>query len=57
MSGEPQLWNAAESIRHLNVDPDSLELKPNVADRLVIVPDGPLSIVVSGAVKSTVNAG
>jgi len=43
-----------ESSLHSNVDPDSLEENVNVAEVDAVVPEGPESIVVSGAVASIV---
>ena len=42
---------------HWNVEPASLELKANEALLVVIVPEGPPSSVVSGAVVSAGGAG
>ncbi len=41
---------------HSNVEPGLVEVKPKDGDALLVVPVGPLVIVVSGAVVSTVNA-
>ncbi len=50
--GDAQAAQAPPSRRHWNLEPASLELKPKLADPLATVPDGPESIVVSGAVVS-----
>jgi len=52
--GLVQAVYAAPSIRHSNVAPASGEEKPKEALFTAIVPDGPESMVVSGAVLSTV---
>ena len=49
--GDVQAPNTAPSIRHSNVPPSPDE-NVNVGVASVIVPDGPESIVVSGAVVS-----
>ena len=51
-----QLVNVAPSTEHSNVEPASLELNSNVTESSLIVEPsaGPESIVVSGAVPSTV---
>ena len=45
--------NAAESTRHWNVDPGSLESNPNVGVGSLVRPVGPESKVVSGRCVST----
>ena len=50
--GEPQPAKPPASSLHSKVDPDSLELNSKAAAFSVIVPLGPESIVVSGAVMS-----
>ena len=50
--GEVQEPKLPPSKRHSNVDPDSLEEKVKDALVLVVVPDGPSMIVVSGGVVS-----
>jgi hypothetical protein len=50
--GDVQAVNAAPSRRHSNVEPDSVEVKPNEASVDVTVPLGPLVIAVSGGVVS-----
>ncbi len=52
--GDVHAANAALSRRHSNVAPGSL-VKANDAEFVVMVPVGPLVIVVSGAAVSTVN--
>ena len=52
--GDVLVANAAPSRRHSNVAPGSL-VKANDAELEVMVPVGPLVIVVSGAAVSTVN--
>ena len=47
-----QVVQLPESIWHWNVEPDSEEVNANDALLVVIVPDGPEPIVVSGAVVS-----
>ena len=53
--GDVHVASGAVSIRHAKLDPVSVEEKLNVGVLRLVVPDGPLSIVVSGAVVSTVN--
>src|SRR5581483_5307400 len=53
--GEPQAANDPESTRHSKLDPDSEEENAKVGVASLVVPAGPESIVVSGAVVSTVN--
>jgi hypothetical protein len=50
--GEVQEPQVPESSEHWKVDPLSLELKPKLAAVEVVVPDGPETIDVSGAVVS-----
>jgi hypothetical protein len=50
--GELQELKLPPSRRHSNVDPASLEEKVKDALVLVVVPDGPSTIVVSGGVVS-----
>ena len=52
--GEEQLAKLPESSLHSKVEGDSLDENVNVAELEVVVPDGPESIVVSGAVASIV---
>jgi hypothetical protein len=52
--GEPQFSISSPSIIQMNEATPSLAEKVNVAELLATVPDGPESIVVSGAVLSTV---
>ena len=47
---------AAASRRHWNVEPSSVAVKLKVGVLSLVVLDGPLVIVVSGGVVSTVNA-
>ena len=51
---ETQAVNGAPSRLQANVEPVSVELKPNEALVLFTVPDGPEVIVVSGGVRSIV---
>ena len=50
--GEVHGSQAPPSIRHSNVEPGSSALKVNAALSVAIVPVGPESICVSGAVSS-----
>ena len=50
--GDEQADQVLPSRRHSNVDPDSLELNPKLADVELTVPEGPEEIVVSGGVVS-----
>jgi hypothetical protein len=50
--GELQSLKLPSSRRHSNVDPASLEEKVKEALVLVVVPDGPAAIMVSGGVVS-----
>jgi hypothetical protein len=50
--GEVQDPKLPSSRRHWNVDPASLEEKVKEALLLVVVPDGPAAIMVSGGVVS-----
>ena len=50
--GEVQALNAPPSTLHSNVEPASLEEKPNVGVESVVSPDAPESMVVSGGVVS-----
>ena len=52
--GDEHGWNVPVSSRHSNVDPDSLAENVNTGALLLVVPVGPVLIVVSGAVVSTV---
>ncbi len=54
--GEVQLLKSAPSRLHLKVEPSSLEEKTMLAELLVAMAGGPLSMVVSGGVASTVKA-
>ena len=54
MSGLAQADQPPPSIRHSNVEPVSVELKVNVGVVLLEGLEGPMSIVVSGAVRSIV---
>jgi hypothetical protein len=53
--GEEQAAQAAPSSRHSKLAPASLEWNAKAAAVSLVEPDGPLSMVVSGAVVSTVN--
>ncbi len=53
--GEVQAAQAPESSLHSNEEPASEEPKPKLGVRLLVAPEGPEVIVVSGAVASTVN--
>ena len=52
--GDAHAANAEPSSEHANVDPGSLEENSNVAEPSSVVPAGPASIEVSGAVASGV---
>ncbi len=52
--GEVQLLKAALSRLHSKLEPVSVEENARLAEALFTVPDGPESMVVSGAVVSTV---
>jgi len=56
VSGEVHTTNAPPSMLHLNVEPSSLEVNPNVGVVSLVVPPfgGPASIVVFGATVSMV---
>ena len=54
MNGEVQATNAAPSIRHSNVAPASPVTNSKLGVASPVVPVGPLVIVVSGTLSSTV---
>ena len=49
-----QVVNAAPSRLHWRLPPDSVELKAKLALALLVSPFGPLVMIVSGAMVSTV---
>ena len=48
-----QGWKLPESSLHSKLEPPSLALKPKLGDALLVRPEGPEVIVVSGAVESS----
>jgi hypothetical protein len=50
-----QVAKAEPSRLHSNVEFDSVDEKTNVADDCATAPDGPLLMIVSGAVRSIVH--
>ena len=54
LPGPVQGPKAAESKRHWKLEPASEEEKPKVGVASAVDPEGPESIVVSGAVESSV---